>query len=116
MESELRLHDFGDFLRIGQVESHIGKSRVKQSAARIVELSALSSRAGILGIESRQRGKRGLSVGDSLCVFAQLVFHSVDFFWRHTRLTGDDLHLYLRRNEGDAVLGKLLEVVSHVCR
>ena len=40
--AELCLHNLGDFLRVGEVEGHIGKSGVERSPGRIAYLTALA--------------------------------------------------------------------------
>ena len=42
MVSKLRFHNLRDFLRISQVESHIGESRIEHTSTGIIQFTTLT--------------------------------------------------------------------------
>ena len=80
VETIFRLHDLRDLLRVSEVESHVGEGRVEHAAACVAELTALTCRAGILTVETCERGERCLAAGHALGIFAQVFLHAVDLF------------------------------------
>ena len=114
MEAELRLHNLRDLLRVGEVEGHGRKVRVEDATAGIAQFTTIAGGAGVFGVETCQRGKRRLALLHTLGILAQLVLHAVDLLRLYTRCLRDDLHLYLRRHEGQAVLRHVAEVAAHL--
>ena len=116
METVFGLHNLRYLFRIGKIERHVGKRRIEISTTYVVHLAALPCRARILRIEARQRCESGLAAHHTLCVCAQIILHTVDFFLLNLRLLGYDFHLNLSRNERQTVFRQVVEIATHVGR
>ena len=116
VETELRLDNLRDFLRVGEVEGHIGEGRVENATAHIVHLATITGRAGVFAIETGQRLERRLALVHAVGIVAQLLFHAVDFGHVDARHLGDDLHLDGGGHVGDAVGRQVLEIAAHLGR
>ena len=74
MESEFGLHHIRD-LAVTEVEGHVLKLGGIHALAGEAELTALSRRARVLGIEHRHGGEAALAVKDALADLIEAVFH-----------------------------------------
>ena len=52
METELRLYNLRDLLRVSEVEGHSGKGRVEGASANETQFSASTGCSRVLGIQS----------------------------------------------------------------
>ena len=116
MESELRFHNLGNLVRIGQVKGYISKGRIEHTSSHIIHLTTLSGRAWILRIESCQSSKRCLPFCHTICITAQFILHAVNLFLFNTRCLCQDLHLHLRRNERNTIFRQIIEIPSYIRR
>ena len=111
--AKFRLHNLGDFIRVGKVECYCGKRRVQQASSCIIELAAQPRRPRVFRIKSRQGRKRDAAAVDTVCIIPQFVFHPVYFLNWDFRCIGDDGHFHLRRYKRDAVLWQVLEEAAY---
>ena len=113
MEAELRLHNLGNLVGVGEVEGDACKHGVEGCLGGIANLATLTCRS-ILGVESCQCGKGRLSTVHPVGILTQGVFHPVDFLDAHLGLAGDNLHLDGGRNHRNAIFGQILEISPHL--
>ena len=116
MKAILRLHDFGYFVGILQVESDISIGRIQHATSGKFNLTTTNGRSTIFGIHTGQRREAGLTLCDAVGEIAQTLFHILYLFQRNLRLLSDNLNLYLCRNIGDTVLRQVFEVTAHLGR
>ena len=116
MVSKFRLHDFRHLLWVSEVETHIGKGRVEHATSRIVELAALTCRSWVFGIEACQGGERRLTLGDAVGKLSKSLLNPVYLLLINLWCLGYYLHLHLRWDVRDAVVGEIAEIAAYLCR
>ena len=114
METELRLHNLRDLLRVGKVESNRSKGRIEGTTTYQSQLTATTGCSRVFGIETCQGLERSLTFVHTIGIVTQLVFHTVQLLCLDTWCHLDDLHLYLHRHKGDAVLWHIPEITAHL--
>ena len=116
MITELRLHNLGNLLRVGQVECHVGKRWVQHTSTDIIHLSTHAGRTRVFTIQTSQGCESGLTLVHTVGEVTQLVLDTVDFLHRNTRLHGKNLHLHLGWHERNAVGRQVVEILAHLGR
>ena len=116
METELRLHNLGNLLWVGQVECNIGKGRIQHTSSYIVHLTTHTSRTRVFRIHTCQSSESSLALVHTVSEFSQLVLHTVDFLHRNTRLHGQDFHFHLCRYERNTVGRQVVEILAYLSR
>ena len=116
VETELRLYNLRYFIGVLQIERHVCESRVQISASRKRHFAAVDSRSAVFRIHTRQRGKAGFALRNTIGKVAQTFLYVLYFFQRNFRLLSDYLYLYLGRNIRNTVLRKVFEVTAHLGR
>ena len=113
MVAEFRLYYLRNPLRVAEVECHLRKRRVEMPSSCEAELTALSCRARVFRIETRQRRKGCGARLHTVGIVAQLVLYLIYLLNRYSWLIGYNLHLYRCRHEGYAILWHLPEILAH---
>ena len=116
MESEFGLHNLGDFLRVCQVECHVGKSRIQHTTACIVKFTALTSSTRILRIKARQSCESCFATIYTICIFTKFVLNTIDLFLFDMRCKSHNLHFHCSRDEGNTVFRQVLEIHADISR
>ena len=114
--AEFRLHDLRHLLRICQVESDLSKGRIQHATTHEAQLSSLTGRARILGIETCQSGEACLTIVDALGETTKLVFDTVDLALLDLRRDLYHLYLHLCGHIRQTVLRHFAEIAAHVGR
>ena len=112
--SELRLYDLGDLLGVGKAPCDVGEGGVELHLAHVVHLASLACGTGVLAVEDGERGEAGGTVLYALSVVAELFLHAVDLLLLDVGMFGEELHFDLRGDEGQRVLGHVLEEMAHL--
>ena len=116
MIAEFRLHDFRHLLWIGQVESHLGESRIEHTTSHEAQFTTLTGRARILGVKTCQSGEACLTIVDTIGEPTKLVLDTVDLTLLDLRRDLYHLHLHLCWYIGQTVLWYIAEITAHVGR
>ena len=116
METELRLHNLRDLLRVGEIEGHGGKGGVQRCTAHETQFTTLTGRSRVFGIEACQGLERRLALGDTFGIVAELVLHTVDLLGTDARGHGHNLHLHLGRHVRQTVGRQVAEITTHIGR
>ena len=111
-----RFEHLGDFLGVCQVEHDVGKFWRELSTPGEPIFTALAGRTGVFGVETSQRGERGLPFVDAVGELTQLLLHPFDFFFTDLGLLRDNLHFHLGGNKRNTILRQAAEIVAHLCR
>ncbi len=115
METIFGLYNLRNFAGVLQVESHIGVSGVQHTTSRKLNLATTHSRATVFGVHTSQHGET-FALIDTIGIFTQASLYFLYLLQRDFRLLSDNLHLYLGRDIGDAVLRQILEVTAYLSR
>ena len=116
METELRLHNLRDLLRVGEIEGHGGKGGVEGRTTHETQFTTLTGRSRVFGIEACQGLERRLALGDTFGIVAELVLHTVDLLGGDTRGHGHNLYLHLGRHVRQTVGRQVAEITTHIGR